>query len=154
MPAEFEHSSVGAPPAKRDTARLPAALFLIALVLAAGVAVLGYEIVHSSSSAQQEPTQAGLVYSRKTMLWEKGPQVQTSRTVHLHSLSRALRGLAARHDIDVPQLIKRYGGNRSVDLVVLAGKFNTLPPAEGVDIYGQVVVLVDVKTRRVLLMTR
>jgi hypothetical protein len=127
---------------------------LIALVLAAGIAVAGYEIVHSSSSPQQKATQAGLDYSKNTMAWEKGPQVQTSSIVRIHSLPRALRNLAARHDINVPQLIARYGGNRSVDLVVLAGNFNTLPPAEGVNIYGQVVVLVDLKTRRVLLMTR
>jgi hypothetical protein len=141
---------------KQARARLFAALFLISLVGAAGVAVVGYEIVHSSSDAQQQATQAGLDYSRNTMIWEKGPQVQSSTVVPMHSLPHALLSApqSARHDINVSDLIKQYGKNRQVDLVVLSGKFNTLPPGEGVDIYGQVVVLVDMETRRALLMTR
>jgi hypothetical protein len=140
---------------KQARARLFAALFLISLVGAAGVAVVGYEIVHSSSDAQQRATQAGLDYSRNTMIWEKGPQVQSSTVVPMHSLRNALMSAPQSvHDINVSDLIKQYGKNRQVDLVVLSGKFNTLPPGEGVDIYGQVVVLVDMKTRRALLMTR
>lgn len=140
---------------KQARARLFAALLLISLVGAAGVAVVGYEIVHSSSNAQQA-TQAGLDFSRNTMIWEKGPQVQSSTVVPMHSLPHALMSApqSVRHDVNVSDLIKQYGKNRQVDLVVLSGKFNTLPPGEGVDIFGQVIVLVDMKTRRALLMTR
>jgi hypothetical protein len=36
-------------------------------------------------------------------------------------------------------------------MVVLHGTYNTLPPDEGVDLTGDVVVLVDVRTNRVVL---
>jgi hypothetical protein len=147
---------VAAAATRQAQTRLIAALFLIAVVLAAAIAIAGYEIVHSSSDAQQRATQTGLDYSRNTMIWEKGPQVQSSAVVPMHSLPHALLSApqSVQHDINVSDLIKQYGRNRLVDLVLLRGKFNTLPPGEGVDIYGQVVVLVDMKTRRVLLMTR
>jgi hypothetical protein len=58
-----------------------------------------------------------------------------------------------QHDVNVPDLIHRYGANRSVDMVVVHGVFNSLPPDEGVVVRGTVVVLVDARSTRVLLMT-
>ena len=89
------------------------------------------------------------------MAWERGPTVAWSRLVRLGELDAALQPvhLAGRHDVNTVDLIHRYGKERQVDLVVLQGRFNTLPPDEGVNVNGEVVVLVDMKTRHVILMT-
>ena len=105
-------------------------------------------------NAQQQATQTGLQYSRTTMVWGKGPSVTSSQIVALSGLNTALgpMHLAVQHHVNTADLVHRYGATRRVDLVVLHGTFNTLPPDEGVNLTSDVVVLVDMKTRHVLFM--
>jgi hypothetical protein len=156
MPTVSEPILTVAPPARtRDGRRLAAALIIIGAVLVALV-VVGFQLARSVDvSGQAQATQTGLQYSRTTMAWERGPTVAWSRLVRLGGLDAALQSvhLAGRHDVNTAALIHRYGKERQVDLVVLQGRFNTLPPDEGINVNGQVVVLVDMKTRHVILMT-
>ncbi|MDQ2745093.1 MAG: hypothetical protein M3Z66_22740 [Chloroflexota bacterium] len=102
------------------------------------------------------PTQIGLDYTRHYMVWESGPSLVSTHTLALRQLSAAMRSslpLPTQHDVNVPDLIHRYGANRSVDMVVVRGVFNSLPPDEGIVVRGTVVVLVDGRSNRVLFMT-
>jgi hypothetical protein len=135
--------------------RLTAPVLLIAASVLAGAIILGVQAAQSGvESAQQRATQTALTYSKNTMVWEKGPSVQSSRVIPLNHLAAHVKTLkgTVRHDVNTGSLIQRFGAARAVDFVVLYGKFNTLPPDEGVDVYAQVLVLVDMRTRHVLFM--
>jgi hypothetical protein len=135
--------------------RLTPPLVLIAACIVAGLVVLGVQAAQSGTeSAQQRATQVALQHGRNTMVWETGPTVQSSRELPLSGLAAAVKTLkgTVRHDVNAGELVHQYGAARKVDFVVLYGKFNTLPPNEGVDLYAQVLVLVDMKTQRVLFM--
>src|SRR5947209_106334 len=123
-------------PRDRDRKRLAAALLIIGGVLVLAV-IVGFEVVHSMSGGkQQQATQTALAYSRRTMAWNSGPAVASSRVVTLSALDTALQlvHLIGRHDVNTADLIHRYGKDRRVNLVVLHGTFNTLPPDEGVNV--------------------
>jgi len=132
--------------------RLGAAISLIAVCLVAGwLAVLSPLL-----NPPADTTQIGLDYTRQHMVWASGPSLVSSQTLALRQLSRAIRTSLpqpVQHDVNVPDLIHRHGANRSVDMVIVRGVFNSLPPDEGVVVRGVVVVLVDAQSDRVLLMT-
>jgi hypothetical protein len=78
------------------------------------------------------------------------------RIVPLTRLSAAVhRAVTAQlaDDVNVADLQRRVGRDRRVAMVVLHGTFNTLPPAEGVTITGNMIAVVDMKTKKVLLLT-
>jgi hypothetical protein len=78
------------------------------------------------------------------------------RVVPLDELKAALSGRVPAHvaqDVNVSDLIARYGPKHRVALVVLSGSYNSLPPDEGVPVTGDVVALVDQPSNRVLLLT-
>ncbi len=92
-------------------------------------------------------------FGKSTIVWSQGPSLRDGRVVQLDGLQEALSSLPlpTRYDVDVAGLERQYGANRRVALVILRGTYNSLPPDEGVDVYGNIVVLVDVKTERVIL---
>jgi hypothetical protein len=135
--------------------RLLAPLLLLAICLVAGAILLVTQVDGSGApSAQQRATQAALHHGRTTMVWESGPVVQSSRVIRLGQIAHYVHRLnpPVRNDINSASLIRQYGRNRSVDFVVLFGKFNTLPPDEGVDVHAQVLAVVDMKTDKTLLL--
>jgi hypothetical protein len=121
---------------------------LLALCLVAGAVLLTVQVEGSTPSSVQRATQAGLLDARTTMVWESGPVVQSSRVIRLGQLGQYVRilGTPVRNDVSVSSLIRQYRADRPVDFVVLFGKYNTLPPDEGVDVHGQALALVDMKT--------
>ena len=89
------------------------------------------------------------------MLWNSGPRVRSAQVLPLRLLPRDLASsvsASVRQHVNVPDLLRRYGPNRQVVLVVLYGVYNSLPPDEGVEIRGDAITLVDPKTNRVLLL--
>jgi homoaconitase/3-isopropylmalate dehydratase large subunit len=52
-------------------------------------------------------------------------------------------------DVNVRQLIQKFGRKPRIDVVVVSGVFNSLAPDEGITGPGTVVVLVDAVTHRV-----
>lgn len=132
---------------------------LAVLVLALALIALGLWIAHAAAalpSERQRAAQAAISYARSTTSWQSGPTAQSVRLVTLRHLGSTLRHAvpaSLADDVNLPDLIRRYGPDRQVALVVLAGVFNTLPQDEGVVINGQVVAVVDAKSNRVLLLT-
>jgi hypothetical protein len=131
------------------------------LLLSSGVAVcivLVY-VVHSTvagSSGGSAATQAGLQYARTEMVWIHGPSIAHERTATMGALPALLRTLAStslRKDVNTADLIRRYGPHRRIDIIVLSGVYNSLPPDEGVNVQGEVLILVDPQTDRVLFLT-
>jgi hypothetical protein len=101
-------------------------------------------------------TSIAMSYAVGNMVWSSGPTVQSSEIVPLARLQTALTSRVPRSvssQVNVPDLTHQYGPSRKVALVVLHGVYNSLPPDEGVNIRGDVVLLVDVRTGRVLFMT-
>lgn len=149
-------TAAATPTARARTIRLPLAFALIFLGLVVGIGLLWYGL--SPSSPPLNPaTQAGLVYSRDAMEWYSGPQVRSAQVLPLRLLPRALVASVSarvRHDVNEPylNLLRRYGPNRQVALVILYGVYNSLPPDEGVEIRGDAITLVDPKTNRILLL--
>jgi len=142
------------PTPRARAARLPVAFALVFLGLVVGVGLLWYGL-SPSSPPLNAATQAGLVYSRDYMLWNSGPRVRSAQVLPLRLLPRALASsvsVSVRRHVNVPDLLRRYGPNRQVVLVVLYGVYNSLPPDEGVEIRGDAITLVDPKTNRVLLL--
>lgn len=90
------------------------------------------------------------------MIWTSGPVVRRSDTLPLRRLSRVLAAevspTVASH-VNVTDLLRRFGSGREVALVILTGGFNSLPPDEGVDMHGDVVVLLDAHTNTPLFLT-
>jgi hypothetical protein len=112
--------------------------------------------VFAGSSGSSNATQAGLRYARAEMVWTHGPSIaheRTGATGALPALLPALANTRLRKDVNTADLIRRYGPNRKVDIIVLSGVYNSLPPDEGVDVQGEVLVLVDAQTNRVLFLT-
>ena len=141
---------------RSHSARLIASLALFALAMAALALIVTYRSVCSCPIGGASPGDTALTYAQQHMVWIKGPTVQSSRTVELRGLEPALARAVSptlRRDVNVEELLHRYGPNRQVTLVILNGVYNTLPPDEGVTVRGAVVVLVDARTDRVLLMT-
>jgi hypothetical protein len=131
------------------------------LLLCIGVAaciVLAY-VAHSifaGSSGGSAATQAGLHYARTEMVWIHGPSIALERTATMGALPALLRTLPStslRQDVNTTDLIRRYGPHRPVDVIVLSGVYNSLPPDEGVNVQGESLVLVDPRTDRVLFLT-
>lgn len=100
---------------------------------------------------------AALRYANGQIVWNNTPSVQSTQVVPLDRLSatlrRAVRPTVAAHiDPGIPGLIQQFGRTHKVALVVLTGSYNTLPPDEGVNTNGQIVVLVDtIDTRGIYL---
>ncbi|HEX6506164.1 MAG TPA: hypothetical protein VF221_00880, partial [Chloroflexota bacterium] len=128
---------------------VPAAIIIC---LAAGWLVYSASAGSSTSSA----TRAGIAYAQDTMEWTSGPTLTHARVARVRDLPAVLpqiTGAALRQDVNTADLQRRYGPDRQVDLVVLSGVFNTLAPDEGVNVHGEVLAVVDVKTNRVLFLT-
>jgi hypothetical protein len=131
------------------------------LLLSIGVpacVVLAYVAfsVFAGSPGESAATQAGLQYARSEMVWTHGPSITHARTGTTGALPVLLRSLAnttLRQDVNTRDLIRQYGPRRKVDIIVLSGVYNSLPPDEGVDVQGEALVLVDVKTNKVLFLT-
>lgn len=131
--------------------RRPVLRILAALLLAAAGSIAFFILSPFSGSSQSAVDQAALTYSQQQMVWSQGPSVQSTRILLLRDLSAALSAsvpVHVRRDVNVPDLVRRFGSNRQVALVVLTGVYNTLPPDEGVVVRGQAVVLVDTRTDR------
>ncbi|MGH2449368.1 MAG: hypothetical protein ACRDFS_12300 [Chloroflexota bacterium] len=105
-----------------------------------------------SGGAVQNADAAALSYARRYMVWSAGPKVVSSEVVPLAHLGRTLSGVqpSVRQDLNAASIIKRYGAKRRVAQVILKGTYNSLPPDEGVEISGEVVVIVTVPDDRVL----
>lgn len=132
------------------------ALLGVFIALALCVGLLWFLRAASAPSEESRAGQTAASYSQQQMVWTSGPTVSS---VHILALRHLRPALAAsvpsqlRQDVNLGDLERRYGANRQVALVVLSGVYNSLPPDEGVNINGKVVVLVDVRTNRVLLVT-
>jgi hypothetical protein len=89
------------------------------------------------------------------MVWTHGPGVQSVQTVPLAQLPDAMRPLpsSVRDNVNVSDLLRRFGRRERVAVVIMTGTYNSLPPDEGVDVKGQVVALVDTRDDRVILLT-
>jgi hypothetical protein len=130
--------------------------FAAVLGIPLALLILAYAYSALTTSRQLHATAVGLSYARGYMSWSYGPTVQSARIIPLKQLESALRTsvpTTVRQDVDVPGLVRHYGANRQVDLVVLSGTYNSLPPDEGVMVTGDVVELVDARTNKVLLLT-
>lgn len=137
-----------------DRLRLLALALLGVIVLAA--AVVWVENVTAAPSASQRAGDTARRYAARTTLWNSGPTVTKVQIVPLTGLARALHRsvtLQVADDVNVSDLQRRFGRRHQVALVVLHGVFNTLPPAEGVTVTGNMVAIVDLRTQRVLLLT-
>jgi hypothetical protein len=76
--------------------------------------------------------------------------VVSIHTFPLRRLSRALASYAPPRvvpDVNVPDLVRRFGPNLQAGLVVLHGSFNSLPPGEGITLHDAI-VLVNVRTKK------
>lgn len=132
-------------------------LLPLSIGVPAGVvlAYLAYS-AFAGSAGGSTATQVGLRYARAEMVWTEGPSVVHERTGAMGELPALLAALATttlRQDVNTTDLIRRYGPHRKVDIIVLSGVYNSLPPDEGVDVRGEVLVLVDAQTNRVLFLT-
>jgi hypothetical protein len=120
------------------------ALFLICIPL-------GWLAVSFLTSSSPDPIgQAAVTYSRGQIIWDSGPTVVSVHTLPLRRLSQALASYAPARvvpDVNVPDLVRRFGPNLQVGLVVLHGSFNSLPPGEGVTLHDAI-VLVDARTHK------
>jgi hypothetical protein len=155
--SEFDSSQIG----PGDTPLSPRArrgwflLFAAVGVLIVGIAVARFAVTASATSEQTRASHAGLVYAENTMGWLQGPSIRSAHEVRLGQIQSALVAYVSvptRQDVNVPDLIRRYGSKRQVVLVVLTGTYNSLPPDEGVDVHGDVIEVVDARTNRVLLL--
>ncbi len=130
-------------------------LFCSGVVGSVLLALAAFALV-DRSSGRSDATQAGLQYARSEMVWTHGPSIahQRAGTVgELPALLPLLAGATLRHDVNTAGLIRQYGPNRQVDILVLSGVYNSLPPDEGVNVQGEALVLVDPQTNRVLFLT-
>jgi len=131
------------------------------LLLSVGVAaciVLAYVAyaIFAGSSGGSAATRAGLQYARTEMEWVQGPSIAFERTATIGALPAQLRTMAStslRKDVNTAGLIRHYGPRRPIDVIILSGVYNSLPPDEGVNVQGEVLVLVDPRTDRVLFLT-
>lgn len=134
-------------------------LILIPVLLVAAIAAVfamlwGAGVIGTAQSDRAGA--AALAYAHARTLWTSGPTIRSVRVVPLDELKAALSGRVPAHvaqDVNVSDLIARYGPKHRVALVVLSGSYNSLPPDEGVPVTGDVVALVDQPSNRVLLLT-
>jgi len=129
--------------------RLPP-LILLLIVLAAGAYLLTQRSAPASADARAQ--QAALAYAKQYMVWQQGPTARTVYTGPMSGIRKPLEQVPAsvRSDINLPGLLRRIHPNRRVQLVILRGVYNTLAPDEGVEMAGDVVVIVDARTNKVL----
>jgi len=116
--------------------------------------VLAY--VSPRSSAGFRAQQTGMDYAQQYFVWAHGPTVVSQQTLPLGRLPAALHSavpVAVSQDVNTDQLLQQYGPHRTVALDVFHGTYNSLPPDEGLQLTGDVVVLVDVARNKVLLAT-
>jgi hypothetical protein len=109
----------------------------------------------SPPTSQDRAAQAGLSYARTQMAWTSGPTLQSSHVTTLRSLGSVLARTVpvnVQQDVNTGELIQQYSANRRVALVIVTGVFNSLPPDEGIIVHGDVVVIVDMKNDRPLLL--
>lgn len=140
---------------RRRTRRLKLLIGFTVAVLCIVSLWIGYW-TFAGSPAPDRATQAGMAYARQTVVWIHGPTVQRVRVVPMRDLAATLRttsDTALRHDVDTTSLVREYGPAHRVEVIVLAGTYNSLPPDEGVDVQGDVLVVVDKETNRVLFLT-
>ena len=126
-------------------------LALVALCISLGVVIVTYRPAGAGGNGS-----TALSYARKHIVWLQGPRVRSTHTIPLRRLQPLLARTVSstlRNDVNVPDLERRYGPDRKVAVVILNGVYNSLPPDEGIDIRGDMVVLVDVRTNRVLFLT-
>ena len=129
-------------------------LLLLGAVICVALAFLAY--LHVSSSPAGTAGDAALRYARTEMVWTHGPSVLHERAATMGALPALLPRLAnvmLRNDVNAADLIRRFGAGRKIDIVVLTGVYNSLPPDEGVDVQGEVLVLLDPSTERLLFLT-
>jgi hypothetical protein len=108
-----------------------------------------------ASHDQNAVTVAALRYAQGQIVWTKGPEVRSAHTVRLRELRSALHAYApgrVGRDVNVGALIRQYGPNFRVGLVLLSGDFNSLPPDEGVTLHD-VVVLVAIRSNTAFFLT-
>lgn len=133
--------------------RLVVLLVLLMMLLGAGLVWYG---LASPSTSAPGATQVALSYGRSEMQWFSGPTVQNTYTIPLRqlhaTLERSVQPPNVVTDVNVPGLIRQYGPNHRIVLVVLYGVYNSLPPDEGAEVRGDAVVLVDARTSHVLLL--
>ena len=132
-------------------------VLMLAGVVLVGLAVYGVlAYVSPRSSAGSRAQQTGMDYAQQYFVWAHGPTAVSQQTLPLGRLPAALRTAvppAVGQDINTDQLLQQYGPHRTVALDVLHGTYNSLPPDEGLELTGDVVVLVDVARNKVLLAT-
>src|SRR6266487_2259123 len=130
----------------RNTTRRLLLYFLLVLAVASLLGAVAWVIVQAlPSTSNGSAAQISLAYARQTMSWSRGPDVSVSREVTLRQLDAALRRdvpASVRRDVNIPDLIRRFGASHRVELVILSGTYYSLPPDEGANINGKVVVLV------------
>lgn len=131
------------------------ALALLGVIMIAA-AVIWFQNATAAPSAAQGAGDIARRYAATTTLWNSGPTVTMVRITRLTRLRAALHHAVTAQvadDVNVADLEHRVGRNRQVAMVVLHGTFNTLPPAEGVTITGNMIAIVDMRTHHVLLLT-
>ena len=111
---------------------------------------------HLSGSPAGTAGDAALRYARKEMVWTHGPSILHERAATMGALPSLLPRLASatlRNDVNAADLIRRFGPGRKIDIIVLTGVYNSLPPDEGVNVQGEALVLLDPSTDRLLFLT-
>jgi hypothetical protein len=127
------------------------AVVLLLLIIGGWLSVSAF-----GTSRQDQVVQQGLAYAERQMVWSSGPSVQSTHSILTDYLTAALQRyvpLPVRADVNAQDFIRRHGLHRRYLLIVLYGTYNSLPPDEGVEVHGDVVELVDPKSRRVVLLT-
>lgn len=120
---------------------------------------IGFWLLMAQNGGGKTPQTSGqiaLAYTRSNLHWIRGPYVQATYPTTVGRLQQTLyRHVPIRvvQDVNVRQLVRKYGSKPKVDLVVLTGVFNSLPPNVGVTGPGTVVALVDPVRRRVFFVT-
>ncbi len=142
---------------RSGTRRLRGPLILLAVCAVLGCILL-VALAYSASAGTSEsaPTRAGLIYANNVMVWIHQPVIVHTRNAELGALPSILPSLtntALRQNVNTADLIRRFGAHRRVQVLVLSGMYNSLPPDEGVNIQGEVIVLTDLKTDKVLFLT-
>ncbi|GAC1472752.1 MAG: hypothetical protein NVS2B16_28680 [Chloroflexota bacterium] len=130
---------------------------VVALVLlVGGVGIALFAFAGAPTTADRRAVQRGENYGRQEVVWSQGPSIESEKVISLNQLSSTLASMVpttTQQNVAAMPLARRYGARRRVAVVVLRGTYNSLPPDEGVAVTGDVLVLVDVKTDHVLLMT-
>lgn len=110
--------------------------------------------VTQGSINTQSPGQVAMSYARRTLQWNQGPYLKGTYPTTMGSLESTMkRHQVPKHvmqDVNVQRLLQQYAPTLKVDLVVLTGVFDTLPPDEGITGPGTMVALVDPRQHRVL----